>query len=278
MKMIPREKIEQICAQLGGEVAVYASVTDTGEVYTRNADLQMTAASTIKTPLLALLLWYAEQGKIDIDVKRCIAENNFATGSGILRSLSHDVEMNLFDIAVLMIVVSDNTATNEVIDAVGMETFNAAMAELGYPKTSIGRKLCYRHYPAGTPGENLTCAAELGRMMDLAVRGELLSPYVSRTLLQILAGQNLQKFTALIPAEGWKQPREPLPTPAEGSVLVASKGGTLSGSRGISHDCAAFFLPDGRSYTLTVLTHTNDMIAARTAMAEISLAMYEALR
>ncbi len=273
MKQIPREKIQQICEKLGGDVAVYASVTDTGEVFTLNADKQFHAASTIKTPLLALMLWYAEQGKLDIDTKRRIAPENYATGSGLLRSLEHDVELNLFDIAVFMMVVSDNTATNEVIDAVGMDQFNAAMVELGYPKTSLGRKLCFK---GGASGVNLTCANELGRMVDLATRGELLSPYVSRTLLQIMAGQNLQKFTALIPAVDWKQPREPLPTPSEGKVLVASKGGTLSGL-GISHDSAAFFLPDGRSYTLTVLTQTDDMIASRSALAEISLAMYEAL-
>lgn len=272
MKMIPREKIEQICAQLGGEVAVYASVTDTGEVYTRNADLQMTAASTIKTPLLALLLWYAEQGKIDIDVKRRIAENNFATGSGILRSLSHDVEMNLFDIAVLMIVVSDNTATNEVIDAVGKDYFNEQMAALGFHETMLGKKL------GNHPGVyNRTSARDLGRMMVMALRGELFSPWVSRQFLQILAGQSLRNFAALIPAVDFKYPHKELPEVPEGCVLVASKSGGLR-DRGISHDNAAFFLPDGRTYTLAVTTQSKDVVAARMCQAELARAMYEAMK
>ncbi len=274
MKQIPREKIAEICAGVQGEIAVYATVRETGEVFAINEQQQFKAASTIKTPLLALLLHDGETGRLDLNAKRRIAPENFATGSGVLRSLSRDIELSLFDLAVVMIVVSDNTATNEIIDAVGMDRFNETMQQLGFSSTTLGRKLCYS---GAKPGENLINAADLGRMTDMAARGELLRPYVSSTLLQIMAGQNLQKLSAPLACIEHKDPHAPLPVPAEGKVVAATKSGTLE-VPGISHDSGAFFLPDGSAYTLTVLTKTGDLVAVKEVFAAISRVMYEAMK
>lgn len=62
-------------------------------------------------------------------------------GSGVLKSLSDNYQMCLYDYAVLMIIVSDNSATNHIIDAVGLERANAYFAENGWTNTHLGGKL-----------------------------------------------------------------------------------------------------------------------------------------
>ncbi|MBQ5738877.1 MAG: serine hydrolase [Oscillospiraceae bacterium] len=272
MRTIPREKMTQLCEAFDGDISVYATVTETGEVFAYNEAHQLHAASTIKAPLLACLLKRAEAGEVDLTKKAQTAPENYNGGSGLLQSFDRDLEMSLFDKAVLMIVVSDNTATNEVIDAVGKDYFNEQMAALGFHETMLGKKL------GNHPGVyNRTSARDLGRMMVMALRGELFSAWVSRQFLQILAGQSLRNFAALIPAVDFKYPHKELPEVPEGCVLVASKSGGLR-DRGISHDNAAFFLPDGRTYTLAVTTQSKDVVAARMCQAELARLMYEAMK
>ena len=136
----------------------------------------------------------------------------------------------------------------------------------------IGKKLG-KH-----PGDiNRTSARDLGRMMDMAVRGELFSADVSRKTLQVLAGQSLSNFGVLIPRVDFKHPRNPLPAVPEGCVMVASKSGGLR-DRGISHDAGAFFLPDGSNFVLAVTTQSKNTVMAKMRQAEIARAMYDALK
>jgi len=272
MNRIPREELTKLCESFDGDISLYASVPATGEVFAYNEDKQYHAASTIKLPLLATLFKRAEDGEADLDKKAPVREENYNGGSGLLQSFDRDLEMSLFDKAVLMIVVSDNTGTNEVIDAVGKEYFNEQMKKLGFHETVLGKKLG-KH-----PGDiNRTSARDLGRMVAMAVRGELFSADVSRKTLQVMAGQSLSNFGMLIPRVDFKHPRKPLPAVPEGCVMVASKSGGLR-DRGISHDAGAFFLPDGSSFVLAVTTQSKDVVAAKMRQAELARAMYEAFK
>ena len=274
MKKIPSEQLMALCTGFDGDISVYASIPATGEVFAYHEDKQYHAASTIKLPLLATLFKRAEDGEADLDKKAPVREENYNGGSGLLQSFDRDLEMSLFDKAVLMIVVSDNTGTNEVIDAVGKEYFNEQMKKLGFHETVLGKKLGKQFHPAEI---NRTSARDLGRMVTMAVRGELFSAEVSRKTLQVMAGQSLSNFGMLIPRVDFKHPRNPLPAVPEGCVMVASKSGGLR-DRGISHDAGAFFLPDGSNFVLAVTTQSKDTIAAKLRQAEIARAMYEALK
>lgn len=281
---IPREALQDICDRVDGRCGLYVSVPETGERFVLNGDMVFTAASTIKIPMLALLFQDAEAGRVDLSRKLTVKPENRVRGSGILLSLSPDLELSLFDLANLMIVMSDNTATNEVIDAVGLDRIRQFCRDNGCLNTWIWRKMFFAgplpepQVPEGMPA-NATTAADLGRMMESIAAGTCVSPAVSQKMVQIMAGQRLARLKALLP---WTERVDPyadkLELPAEGKVVVASKGGTLTGPPAIAHDAAIFYLPDGRYYVMVMCTQSSGLAEATKRINEAGLAMYEAMR
>lgn len=107
-----------------------------------NADRQFTQASCIKTPILLEVLKQAHEGKLSLGDRHWVDKSNKTAGSGILFELGdHTVELSVEDLCVLMIVLSDNTATNMLIDQIDMENVTATMASLGYGKTFLRRRM-----------------------------------------------------------------------------------------------------------------------------------------
>ena len=116
MQYIPEEKIRKICQEVNGTYGLFISLPERGEKLVIDADTRYHAASTIKIPLLALLLKDFADGRLDPDKPEPIWECNRVGGSGVLNSLSDHYLLTLYDYAVLMIIVSDNSATNQIID------------------------------------------------------------------------------------------------------------------------------------------------------------------
>ena len=132
MKRIPEETLRQICSGIDGRYGLYVSLPEEGEVLQLHSDTVLYAASTIKIPILALLLKDSETGNLDLYKPLPLSAHNRVCGSGVLKLLSHEVALSLYDYAVLMIVLSDNCATNQIIDVLGMtHTFLGWQTELG---------------------------------------------------------------------------------------------------------------------------------------------------
>ena len=279
MKYIPEEKLRAICGEICGDWGLYVSVPAAGEKLVINGAQPFVSASTIKVPLLALLLRDAAEGRVQLHEPYPITEENRVGGSGILCALNRDIRMDLFDYAELMIVMSDNIGTNQVIDAVGMDRLDPFCREMGWPATHLGRKMMTqgRLLPDGTREQNYTSAADLGDMMERIALGTMISPEISRTMLRILAGQRLHKFGRALPTVERPDPhRDPAPAPA-GKLVVAGKGGTLTGNPNVSHDAAILLLPNGRQAVLVITTATPDNKQAEACMEQAARALYEAL-
>lgn len=280
---IPVEELKKVCAKVDGDCALYVSVPDTGERFVLNGDMIFSAASTIKIPMLALLFKDAEEGRVDLSKKIVVKPDNRVIGSGILRSLSPDLELSLFDLANLMIVMSDNTATNEVADAVGMDRVRQFCLDNGYNNTWMWKKMFFKGYVPepqileGAP-VNATTANDLGRMMESIAAGKCVSEKASDKMVQIMAGQRLARLKTLLPCAERVEPfAEKLELPAEGKVVAASKGGTLT-STGIAHDAAIFYLPDGRYYVMVMCTRSSSVDETTKIINEAGLVMYEAMK
>ena len=278
---IPTKELETICAQFDGSYGLYASVPETGETFSIHGDQMFYSASTIKVPILGLLLRDGESGKINLDEKRVIAAENRVGGSGILQSLSPDLELSLRDIAELMIVLSDNTATNEIIDAVGgTGRINAFCQEQGLWQTRIYNKMMRKRSTEDSQRDvttsNHTSARDLGYIMERIMDGSFVSPQVSRDMYRIMAGQRLGKFSPSLPGADRFDPTKDPALPVEGRVIIAAKGGTLS-NIGISHDTAIFVLPDGRKYSLTICTQARNVRQAQPLMGECARVLYQAM-
>lgn len=279
MKFIPEEKLKAICDQINGDWGLYVSVPAAGEKLVINGSQPFVSASTIKVPLLALLLKDAAEGRVQLHEPYPVTAENRVGGSGILRSLNREVRLDLFDYAELMIIMSDNIGTNQVIDAVGMDRLDPFCREMGWPATHLGRKMMTpgRLLPDGTREQNYTSAADLGDMMERIALGTMVSPEISRTMLRMLVGQQLHKFGKALPFVERPDPHEdPKPAP-EGKLVLAGKGGTLTGNPNVSHDAAILLLPNGRQAVLVITTATPDNKQAEACMHQAARALYEAL-
>ena len=143
------ERSEALARQIGslagrheGDVAVAVVHLGTGESYFRNADDPMPTASLIKLAVLIEAHRQDRSGAISFDDVLTLEEEDKVPGSGILTShFSAGIKITLHDAVRLMIVFSDNTATNLVLDRVGLANVNETMRRLGCPDTSIHAKV-----------------------------------------------------------------------------------------------------------------------------------------
>lgn len=124
-----------------GKVFLAAKNLKTGESISIRGSEKVRTASTIKLPILVELLTQAEAGKLQLSEKRTMREADIVSGSGVIRELGAGTELTLEGLANLMIVVSDNTATNMILEKITADAVNARMDALGLPGTRSMRKV-----------------------------------------------------------------------------------------------------------------------------------------
>ncbi len=191
-----------------------------------NGDEAFPTASTIKIPVLMELLRRAEVGELHLDERVTITSALHVGGSGVLTHLEGDLQLSWLDIAILMVIVSDNTATNLCIDRVGIGAVNALLAELGLAQTKLARKMM-DHPLARLDQENLATPAELTTLMTLLYAGKP-TPWVAERTLAILKKPKDGFLNKAIPAD----PRFDLP--------IAHKPGWTTG---VCCDAGLVYLP-----------------------------------
>ena len=149
-----------------------------------NADEVFPTASTIKIHILARLFSQAEAGELDL-ARRCLIDRARVPGSGVLAYLEDAAELTVRDVAVLMIIVSDNAATNLCIDWATIDGTNAMLRQLGITQTRLRRKM--QDHGAILKGqENVATPSEIVRFLEILHRAEGLSPYVCEETLKVL--------------------------------------------------------------------------------------------
>ncbi len=245
------EKIEQavlpFVQDFSGRVAL-AYQSFGGGSYTLNATGAMGAASLIKLPLLVHALVEVARGRLDLEKRYPLHPADQVGGTGVLHALEPGLALTLRDLLTLMIVVSDNTATNLVIDSLGVDALNVFLQNLGLVQTRLVGKL---QLPPAQQNEaqrrglrNATCAADVLGLLLRLERRELLPDALTDVALSILKKQQFTEALARY-----------LPTDAELSpdpVVVASKSGCL---RGLWHDAGLVYSAAGTPlYALVVMT------------------------
>ena len=135
------EKIKNLIGTVEGEVGFLVKNLASGETFAHNETTVFSSASIIKVPILVALLDAADKGQVDLNAISVVSPSDVVGGCGIIQILSEKLPLTLLDHATLMIDLSDNTATNQIISVVGMDNINAACRELGLNDTVLGRKL-----------------------------------------------------------------------------------------------------------------------------------------
>ena len=161
--------IKKTISELPGEVGLFVKYLDTQETIEINPDQTFWAASTIKIAILIELFRQISEGSISFDQKHQVLGENRVRGSGIIHLLDKNTEFTTLDLAKLMMILSDNAATNQLVDLTGWENVDANIHKLGLEQTTFKHKMFIK---AGR-GPNLTTAREMSILLELLHNQEL---------------------------------------------------------------------------------------------------------
>jgi beta-lactamase class A len=251
-----RAAVGEVEAGLDGVLGLALKDLKTGRTFFINEREVFPQASSIKIAILFEVFKKAEEGRLKLDEFIALEEGRKVEGSGVLFHLGRpSLSLSVRDLAVLMVVLSDNTATNLLIDRAGLEAVNARLGALGLPKTRLRRKMM--DLKAAAEGrENVSTPLEMMTLLEKIWKGGALAEPYRKDLLAILA----------IPKDS------PLRAGVPEGVEVAEKPGELEAVR---CDSGIVMLP-GRPYVLCVMTtYLKNDADGNPAIARISRLAYE---
>lgn len=243
-------------SHLDGVMGVAILDLSTGQKYLLHADEVMPTASSIKIAILAELYRQAQQGKLKLDDLYTLQQSDIVGGSGITVALTPGTtRLTIRDVAALMISVSDNSATNIIIDRVGIENVNKLLDSLGLTHTRLRRKMM--DLKAASEGrENIATPREMMLVLEALYEGKVLNKQFTEDYFKLLS----------IHKESY------IPRDLPEDLRVANKPGELEGVR---NDSGIVFTGK-RPYVISVMTtylrHEKD---GGDAIVRISNAAYQ---
>lgn len=253
MTRSPLEAVQRELAELAdrhsGELAVAAVNLATGEEVRWNAEAIFPTASVIKLPILVELLRQAEAGTVSLDDRITLTEDDKRGGSGILKAFEAGLRLSLRDAATLMIVLSDNTATNIIIDAVGgPDPVNSAMEQLGLGTIRLHNRIDFELIGGDVRRLGESSAQDMCRLVHGIAEGTVFGQAVSAEVQAVLAQQQYldqaPRYVEVSPyaAELGLDP----------SIQVANKTGFFTGTRA---DAGFFRFRGGGGFAYTMFHH-----------------------
>jgi beta-lactamase class A len=221
------ERIAEITKGFKGTVVLSAKNLRTGREFASNPDARVRTASTIKLPILCTLQSLVAQGKVKWDERLVLAPDDKVSGSGVLQSLAERTDLTVRNLAILMIIVSDNTATNLLIDRIGADTVNDYLDSLGLTKTRLNRKIIGDEPPTGWSkagmveenkrfGLGVSTPREMVTLLERLHHGKIVSAAASKDIIDILKKQQVTASMGRHAPEEW---------------TIASKSGSLNALR-----------------------------------------------
>jgi beta-lactamase class A len=255
IKLKLARQLQQIAADFDGVMGIAVKDLGTGETFFANADTVFPQASAIKIPVLLELYRQDQAGLLKLEERVDVKKSQMAAGSGVLSRFSDGGSaLSLRDFAVLMIVLSDNTATNILIDRVGMQNVNENLRRLGLSQTRLQRIMLDVEAQRASR-ENLSTPREMVLLLEQLDAGKALDPKHTQAALEIL------KYFKNTPL------RRGVPE----AVNLASKTGGLAG---VSNESGIVYLA-GKPYAISVMTtFDKDSDAAEAAITDISRRVY----
>ncbi len=271
--------VKKIAAAHKGKVAVAVKNLATGEGFHLDGDTVMPTASLIKLAVMVEAYRQADAKKLDLTKTLTLAKDDKVPGAGILTPhFSDGATFPVKDAIRLMIVYSDNTATNMVLDRVGIKAVNETTAALGFPDTRINAKVYKGSTTSVDPertktyGLGSTTANETVKLLELIHTDKAASPEACQVMLgHLKANDDKEQLVRFLPA----------------GTVVAHKTGAVSNAR---TDAGIIYIPDPADaakkktipVAVCVLTNENEdkrwVIdnAGQVTIAAIGKAVYDA--
>jgi beta-lactamase class A len=244
-----------------GKVAVAVKNLKTGEEFYLAADEVMPTASLIKLPVMVETFWQAEEGKVKFDTTLTLKKDDKVPGSGILtQHFSDGATFPLRDAVRLMIVYSDNTATNMVLDQIAIPSTNERMKALGLAETRVnaqvfkGSKTTVDSERSKKYGLGSTTARETVKLLELIEAGKVVSADACKEMLRHLkACDDKEMFARFLPA----------------GLVLAHKTGAVSDAR---TEAGVAYTRDGPVALCVLTTQNEDKRWVKDNAAEVLLA------
>ena len=227
-------EIAEIDHGLDGVLGVAILDLTSGQTFFLHADDVFAQASTIKITVLAELYRQAQQGKLKLTDFYTVQASDLVPDSDIMGGLTPGVtRITNRDLATMMVAVSDNSATNVLIDRVGMDHVNARMDSLGLTHTRLRRKMMDVK-AAGEGRENVSTPREMMLLLEQLYRGKVLNKEMTDDFFKMLSTHKESFIPRDIPDD----------------VRIANKPGELEAVR---NDCGVVFAQN-RPYVICVMT------------------------
>lgn len=222
-----KTRIQGYADEFGGRVGLAAKSITTGETIAVNVDTLFPTASVIKLPVLVELFHQFQEGKLQPEKPVPLSAETSVPGDGVLRFFQEGQSLQLIDIATLMVILSDNTATNYVIDQLGnthdekLEAVNRRMRELGLKNTKLLNKLYSLKTKKNTDearrfGIGVSSPADMVLLLEKLVRGEAVNKKASEEMISIMRNQMDKSQAARF-----------LPFAEDTTLWIANKTGSL---------------------------------------------------
>lgn len=232
--------LSALAAGFSGRAGIAATAIDGERSVAVNADELFPTASAIKV----FVLYALHDSGLDLSERVVVRDKTL--GSGVLAHLDAGLSPTLGDLGVLMMMLSDNTATNLLVDRIGVEKINAAIRAAGLTQTELRGRIDFTKMSEDKAALGVATPAELVRFFVRLRRGELLSAEATERYLDVLRIQKyIEPLRRFLPANPYAREFG-----EEEPVWVASKTGSLAGVR---VECGLVHTPD-REWAIAVMT------------------------
>lgn len=244
--------LEQL-RQTAGKVGFYYAPIG-GETIEFQADLPLVAASVIKIPIMVEAFRRFGEGTLDPNMEVEVRAEHKKPSCGALTYMHDGLKVTVLDLVTLMIIVSDNTATNLMIDLLGVDAVNRTMESLGIPGVCLRRKL-FEPELSRRGVQNTVTARGMGILLTKMAQGELLGGKADRRMMEILGNQRLNgKLPFFLHSR---------------DVAIAHKTGE---DDGITHDVGVIFAP--KPFVVCMLSNDVDVPQFERVIQDAALELY----
>ncbi|CAN7397891.1 serine hydrolase [Rossellomorea sp. LjRoot5] len=245
----PEYKIREVIVRCNGRVSVAVELPS--HSFHIDGDRSYSAASLIKIPILLEAFRQAQEGKISLSDMVTIPKEGRVGGAGVLVSLSDHLTLTIEDLLTLMIIVSDNTATNLLIERLGLNSIQELCNTIKLKHTRLLRKLM--DFKAMEQGlNNYTSALDIISCLKMMDIGTEYSQTSREKMLRIL---QQQQFDTKLPS---RMDRE--------AVYIGNKTGELPG---IEHDCGIIKFRDKTAYVAVLIDELGESETGEDTIAQI---------